>query len=92
VAASKVPVGGGVILDDADYVITQPKKGSYKAFTKTCTHQGCPVASVSNGTINCDCHGSKFDIADGSVANPPADSPLEESKTTVFEGKVYVDA
>ena len=90
VAAAKVPVGGGVILDDADYVITQPEKGSYKAFTKICTHRQCKVMSVSDGTINCDCHGSKFDIADGSVANPPANSPLEEFKTTVFDDDVYV--
>ena len=44
VATSKVPVGGGVILQDADYVVTQPSKGKYKAFSKICTHQGCPVA------------------------------------------------
>ena len=92
VAAAKVPVGGGVILDDANYVITQPKKGSYKAFTKICTHRQCKVMSVSDGTINCDCHGSKFSIDDGSVANPPADSPLKEFKTTVFEDEVYVEA
>ena len=45
-ATSEVPVGGGVILDDADYVITQPTEGTYKAFSKICTHQNCPVASV----------------------------------------------
>ena len=28
VAASAVPVGGGVILENADYVVTQPSKGS----------------------------------------------------------------
>ena len=60
VATSKVPVGGGVILENADYVVTQPSKGKYKAFSKICTHQGCPVASVSNGVINCDCHGSEY--------------------------------
>ncbi len=65
VAAAKVPVGGGVILDDANYVITQPKKGTYKAFTKICTHEECKVRSVSDGTINCRCHGSKFAIAMG---------------------------
>jgi len=90
VAASEVPVGGGVILQDADYVITQPTRGEFKAFSKTCTHQGCPVASVAGGTINCNCHGSKFSIEDGSVANPPARSPLEEAKVTVVGGKVVV--
>ena len=90
VATSEVPVGGGVILEDADYVVTQPSKGEYKAFSKICTHQGCPVASVDNGVIHCNCHGSEYSIEDGSVTNPPATKALAESKTTVFEDKVYV--
>jgi Rieske Fe-S protein len=90
VATSKVPVGGGVILEDADYVVTQPSKGSYKAFSKICTHQGCTVSEVGNGVIHCDCHGSEYSIKDGSVTNPPAPKPLAEAKAKVFEGKVYV--
>jgi len=90
VATSEVPVGGGVILNDADYVVTQPSKGKYKAFSKICTHQGCPVSAVENGVIHCNCHGSEYSITDGSVRNPPATKPLAESKTTVFEGAVYV--
>ena len=90
VATSKVPVGGGVILENADYVITQPSKGKYKAFSKICTHQGCPVASVENGVIHCNCHGSEYSITDGSVTRPPAPKPLAEAKTAVFDGKVYV--
>lgn len=90
VARSKVPVGGGVILEDADYVVTQPSKGKYKAFSKICTHQGCPVASVENGVIHCNCHGSEYSISDGSVTNPPATKPLAEAKTTVFQNSVYV--
>ena len=90
VATSAVPVGGGVILESADYVVTQPSKGSYKAFSKICTHQGCPVASVADGVIHCDCHGSEYSIKDGSVTNPPATKSLAEAKTTVFENKVYV--
>jgi nitrite reductase/ring-hydroxylating ferredoxin subunit len=86
-----VPVGGGVIMEDANYVITQPSAGKFKAFSKTCTHRGCPLASVKGGTINCDCHGSKFSIKDGSVVNPPAVAPLKEAKVTVSGGRVVVD-
>jgi Rieske Fe-S protein len=90
VATAKVPVGGGVILENADYVVTQPSKGSYKAFSKICTHQGCPVAEVRDGVIHCNCHGSEYSIKDGSVTSPPAAKPLAEAKTAVFEGEVYV--
>ncbi|MGI5374324.1 Rieske (2Fe-2S) protein [Streptomyces sp. CA-251387] len=78
-----VPVGGGTILKDEEVVVTQPKAGEFKAFSAICTHQQCTVGSVSGGTINCPCHGSKFDITDGSVANPPATRPLPEKKITV---------
>ena len=92
VAASSVPVGGGVVLDDADFVVTQPKKGTYKAFSKICTHQGCPVTKVADGKISCPCHGSAFSVEDGSVVNPPASKPLAEAEVTVQGGKVYVTA
>jgi len=71
-----IPVGGGKILADQKIVITEPQAGTFKAFTAVCTHQGCIVNSVSGGTINCPCHGSKFSIANGSVVNGPAPSPL----------------
>jgi Rieske Fe-S protein len=73
---SDVPVGGGTILTDKKIVITQPQAGTFKAFTAVCTHAGCTVGSVSGGTINCPCHGSKFNIANGAVVNGPAASPL----------------
>jgi Rieske Fe-S protein len=71
-----IPVGGGKIFEDRQVVITQPQAGTIKAFSVTCTHQGCAVSRVSRGTIDCTCHGSKFDIADGSVSAGPAPAPL----------------
>jgi len=71
-----IPVGGGKILGNKKIVITQPKAGSFDAFTAVCTHAGCTVGTVAGGTINCLCHGSKFSIANGSVVNGPATSPL----------------
>src|ERR1700754_3818377 len=46
-----VPVGSGVIVDDV--VITQPKQGDFKGFSAICTHAGCTVAEVVDGSINC---------------------------------------
>ncbi|MFF8398035.1 Rieske (2Fe-2S) protein [Streptomyces sp. NPDC016172] len=81
----EIPVGGGKIFKDEEIVVTQPEQGQFKAFSAICTHQRCTVASVSDGTINCPCHGSKFRIADGAVAHGPATRPLP-AEDIVVEG------
>lgn len=75
-----VPVGSGVIVDEV--VVTQPSAGVFKGFSSTCTHAGCAVNEVAGGTINCPCHGSKFNL-DGTVANGPATRPLDAQAVTV---------
>src|SRR5215207_5165435 len=42
-STSDVEVGGAVFLDEPSVVITQPAEGEFKAFSRTCTHQKCPV-------------------------------------------------
>jgi Rieske Fe-S protein len=86
--ASDVAVGGGTIYADQSVVVTQPSQGDFKCFSAICTHQGCPVQSVSGGTINCNCHGSRFSIQDGSVVQGPATAPLPEKKVTVKGGEI----
>jgi Rieske Fe-S protein len=90
VNTADVPVGGGVIMENADYVVTQPKKGSYKAFSKICTHAGCPVSSIADAQIICNCHQSHYSIVDGSVISGPAPKPLPEKKATVSGAKIVV--
>lgn len=82
-STSDVPVGGGTVFADKDVVVTQPTAGDFKAFSATCTHQGCKVKSVADGVIVCPCHGSKFAIADGAVTAGPAKSPLPEKTISV---------
>lgn len=69
---SDIPVGGGKVFAEQNIVVTQPTAGTFKGFTATCTHQGCTVESVSNGTISCPCHFSEYSIVDGSVKGGPA--------------------
>ena len=75
-STSDVPVGGGKILTDKKIVLTQPKSGEFHGFSAVCTHAGCTVGSVSDGTINCPCHGSRFSVTNGAVVTGPATSPL----------------
>ena len=75
-----VPVGSGKIFGDV--VVTQANPGVFKAFTAVCTHQGCALSGVTDGKIDCPCHGSKFDL-DGGVAKGPATKPLEAVQVAV---------
>lgn len=81
----EIPEGGGSVFADQGVVVTQPTAGDFKAFSSTCTHSECQLSSVSDGTINCPCHGSKFSILDGSVKEGPASSPLPTADV-VIEG------
>ena len=83
IPTSEIPVGGGKVFAGRQIVVTQPTAGVFKAFSAVCTHQGCLVNRVSDGTIDCPCHGSAFSIEDGSVEGGLARSPLPEKKVTV---------
>ncbi|WP_406098761.1 Rieske (2Fe-2S) protein [Streptomyces sp. NBC_01013] len=78
-----IPEGGGKIFAEQGVVVTQPAAGEFKAFSSKCTHAGCAVSSVSDGTINCPCHGSMFDVATGAVTTGPATTPLPPAAITV---------
>jgi len=83
IKTADIPVGGGKIFSDKEIVVTQPTAGEFKAFSSICTHQGCPVTKIADGTIDCTCHGSKYSIEDGSVEEGPAPKPLPEKTVTV---------
>ncbi|HEU5161100.1 MAG TPA: Rieske (2Fe-2S) protein [Streptosporangiaceae bacterium] len=87
---SDIPVGGGKIFKDDKVVVTQPKSGEFHAFSAVCTHRGCTVASVSNGTINCACHGSKYSITDAAVVAGPATEALSQKNVKVEGNKIVL--
>jgi Rieske Fe-S protein len=99
IRVADIPVHGGKIFPDlgADgVVVTQPSAGRFMAFSATCTHRGCTLASVSDGTINCPCHGGRFSIVDGSVVQagdgvPTGTGPLPPKKVTITGAMLTVD-
>jgi Rieske Fe-S protein len=75
-AASAVPAGGAKLYRDDKVVVSQPKPGTFKAFSAVCTHQGCVLDSVDGTTVSCPCHGSQFNAETGAVVQGPASKAL----------------
>jgi len=78
-----------VRMDPRDLKSEQGEGWSYDgivAFSKICTHVGCPVALYEQQThhILCPCHQSTFDASDGAkVVFGPAHRPLPQLPITV---------
>lgn len=79
-----------VRLDPRDLKESEERAGwSYEgivAYSKICTHVGCPVALYEQQThhLLCPCHQSTFDMADGArVVFGPASRPLPQLPITV---------
>jgi Rieske Fe-S protein len=90
-ATSAIPVGGGKIFDAQVVVVTQPTAGKFKAFSAVCTHLGCIVNQISDGKIECPCHGSEYSIASGAVLRGPAPRPLPAKKIKVSGDSIFLE-
>jgi Rieske Fe-S protein len=89
-ATSEIPVGSGKIFTSEKVVVTQPNSGDFKAFSAVCTHMGCIVATISNGTIDCPCHGSQYSISTGAVVGGPAPSPLPAQAIKLTGSNIFL--
>ncbi len=78
-----------VRLDPKDFVSTKARDWGYQgivAYSKICTHVGCPVGLYEQQThhLLCPCHQSTFDVTrDCEVIFGPAKRPLPQLKITV---------
>ena len=77
VKLADVPVGGAVAAQapGGAIIVAQPTAGQVVAFSAICTHQACKVAPAGK-TLNCPCHGSRYDALTGKVLNGPAKADL----------------
>ena len=52
---------------------------------------GCIVSQVSNGRIDCPCHGSQFSMTTGAVVAGPAPAPRSSEKIKVSDGSIFLE-
>ncbi|GAA2629116.1 Rieske (2Fe-2S) protein [Streptomyces axinellae] len=87
-AAGAVPVGGAKLYHKEKLLVSQPKKGEFKAFSSVCTHQGSLLGEIQNGEAVCPLHGSRFHADTGKVAQGPATKPLPSVPVKESGGKL----
>lgn len=71
-------------------ILTQPKKGVFKAFSGICTHQGQMIGGYQGSNLICRAHGSTFDTTSGNVTGGPAMRGLTRYKLTNKKGVLYI--
>jgi len=84
-----VPTGGGIVLAAKGVVLTKGGNGAVHGFSSICTHEGCTLAEVANGTIDCPCHGSRFNATTGAVVHGPATRPLPTVQIVLRNNDIY---
>jgi len=73
----EIPVGGSKVFaypqNDRPCFLLRPAEDTYIAFSRLCTHHGCPTFfHPEENVIACPCHGGVFSARDGRVlAGPP---------------------
>ena len=60
----------------------------------TCAREACPLSGglLTETTIMCQCHGSRFDITTGAVLNGPATEALNVYELQEVEGSIQIRA
>ena len=79
----KVGSAKSYLVAGVSVLVTQPKKGVFKAFKGVCTHQGGSLSSVTGKNIVCPLHGASFDSTSGKPTGGPASTGLTGYKVTV---------
>lgn len=89
-----VRVGGAKIVTlpgtSTRVVITQPKKGVFKAFSPICTHEGAPLNGISGTSLVCNSHGARFNTTTGAATAGPTRKALKAYKVTNSKTSVRV--
>ncbi len=65
-------------------------EGEYNAFRNVCTHNGCPTRYYGGTSLDCPCHGSKFDAATGEAIQGPAETRLRRIEVVVEDDSILV--
>lgn len=79
--------------EEGGKVLVARQGGNLYGFQARCTHADCDLSSgfVEDGTIECPCHGSEFDLGSGEVLDPPATDPIRTYAVRESDGEIVIE-
>ena len=68
-------------------------EGAFYALSDICTHRGCSLSEgeLDGTTLECICHGSRFDVSTGDVVRGPAQQSVQAYAVRVQGDSLVVD-
>jgi 3-phenylpropionate/trans-cinnamate dioxygenase ferredoxin subunit len=80
-------------VDGTDQVLVIRQGGHFTAVQGICSHEYFELDKgfLTNGTLTCALHLSRFDLSDGEPLDPPAEEPLAVYPVVVEGGRVLIE-
>lgn len=80
-------------VDGTDQVLVIHQRGEFTAVQGICSHEYFELDKgfLTNGTLTCALHLSRFDLSDGEPLDPPADMPLAVYPVRLLDGRVCIE-
>jgi nitrite reductase/ring-hydroxylating ferredoxin subunit len=81
------------ITTDNESILVANVGGKFYAVSNICTHEYAELVNgfLTEDTITCPLHLSRFKLETGAVLNPPATQPLKTYRVVIQENRVYVE-
>ncbi|HEV8696299.1 MAG TPA: non-heme iron oxygenase ferredoxin subunit [Candidatus Limnocylindrales bacterium] len=80
-------------VDGTDQVLVINQGGEFTAVQGVCSHEYFELDKgfLTNGTLTCALHLSRFDLSNGEPLDPPAEEPLAVYPVVVENGRVLIE-
>jgi 3-phenylpropionate/trans-cinnamate dioxygenase ferredoxin subunit len=80
-------------VDGTDQVLVINQGGEFTAVQGVCSHEYFELDKgfLTNGTLTCALHLSRFDLSNGEPLDPPAEEPLAVYPVVVEDGRVLIE-
>jgi 3-phenylpropionate/trans-cinnamate dioxygenase ferredoxin subunit len=94
--ADEIAEGEATAFDvNGEEIAVSRVDGALHAFSDICTHRRCNLSmggEIDGTTIECECHGSTFDMVTGEVVEGPATEPIAIFAVSDEGGDLRIEA